>query len=464
MYLVLYRKVRSLDMVTWFPSLYGDNGLFNVIPKETIQSPQALISIDYPTPGGYREKKKEFTHFETIEDLFVFLERISEKKQHFFEVIPGEVRQKPHFDIDKIESKDLTSNQLESIAYGVRNEIAHQLFYLGIHPSELRWYSSNSETKKSFHLIIPGYYFEDHEEAKRLWTYLQETLLEEYRDYVDDMVYSSLQNFRLLGSQKPGSNRPKRIVREWSYSGEIYEVPERDKLEELKESMITCIEGCVPFPQFDIVDKPKQRPIDIEDHDIPGEIIESCHEDIRELFGDSVSFSKIQGNLLIYERLASSYCKVCDRVHDSISPFVGIFYIKGSWKSYLYCFRSKGKKIKLSDYEDEDKEDEYHGSGFDPVDFSESAKGISSYSDVELKSKNDLSDVKSMKGTKEESPPQKKEEKVDSQKIIKKKEKIHIENIKFTGEGGNKTSKISYGGSNTFGSNEFSKPKSKNFF
>ena len=121
------------------------------------------------------------------------------------------------FDAEYEELLETTSSHLNTLATQIIEEITQQLLLIGISPEELRWYSSNSQTKKSFHLIIPKYFFENNIQAKRLWQFFQERLPADYSKYIDDMVYSKLQNFRVLGSHKLPKNdeepRPKKIAK-----------------------------------------------------------------------------------------------------------------------------------------------------------------------------------------------------------------------------------------------------------
>jgi hypothetical protein len=72
---------------------------------------------------------------------------------------------------------------------------------------------SHSALKRSWHIVIDGYCVENAQEAKafyeRVWELAPRSVNANGHRCLDDAVYSSFQAFRLLGSQKRGSGRPK---------------------------------------------------------------------------------------------------------------------------------------------------------------------------------------------------------------------------------------------------------------
>ena len=358
----------------WFPSLYGEAGLFNKYPKEEILPPRVLIQYQLPT------KRRFYRLFENEEDLCDYLDKIPKEKQHFYEVIPGEWKQKPHFDIDlsdpdfkkkvkELETKyfkgekktkkmreafdaeyeellETTSSHLNTLATQIIEEITQQLLLIGISPEELRWYSSNSQTKKSFHLIIPKYFFENNIQAKRLWQFFQERLPADYSKYIDDMVYSKLQNFRVLGSHKPPKNdeepRPKKLRRKWDFSGEEIIINKRSKRQEIIESLIGHVEeDAEPFPDFEIEGKNMKKGFIPVSEEFPEGLLEEVENLAQKALGPNFTLAKVNGSVLSYRREAPSHCEICNRIHDSIWPFVNIFSFGQQWRVYLFCARAK---------------------------------------------------------------------------------------------------------------------------
>jgi hypothetical protein len=377
--------------VEWFPSCYGDGGLFERYPRTELQSPNVLTQ--YQDPGG----RRHYALFHTFEDFADFTKSIPKTRRHFFETIPGEWRQKPHFDIDKIndplyetklkeiKAKDVskeekkhlkeelienTSRYLDTLTIQIMEEIAQQLLLLGIVPGELRWYSSNSKIKKSLHLVIPRFYFNNNLECKRLWQYFQERLPKDYAKYVDLSVYSTLQNFRAMGSFKPPKEgelpRVKISVKEWQFSGETITLPDLTWVERFRESLIGMVDDTMePFPDFEIEAKNEEKEYIHGNDEISSEMIQEVDKIVLERIGKNFHLAKVNGNTLSYQRDAPSYCEICKQTHDSIWPFVNIYHFDDQWKVYLFCARAKvyrkdpkKRKILLAVFATEEKEQE----------------------------------------------------------------------------------------------------------
>jgi hypothetical protein len=344
-----------MAVLNWYPKLYEDPKhpdkpfLFRDYPKEEINPPQVLLS--YTLPG---ETNRYFRLTNSPRNLCEYLATVPSERHHFFEVIFGHWKQKPHFDIDGIEGEGKTSEQLETIAAMIREEIAHQLSLLGVKPTELRWYSSNSDIKKSLHLVIPNYYFENNKAAFRLWQYLTERLPsgpKGYQKYVDGAVYSSLQNFRLLGSCKPAkpgfSPRTKILMPSWIFSGERIEIPRKDGLTELKESLVSYVsKNARPFPVFEIVRK--SRDVNYQPGDFPAVLQEEINQLVIERLNNTVQYYRTNGSIISYKRIMPGYCEFCspykpdhDKEHENDNPFVTVIWRANKWEVYLHCHRAK---------------------------------------------------------------------------------------------------------------------------
>ena len=377
--------------VEWFPRCYGEEGLFEKYPRTEIISPNVLTQ--YQDPSG----RRFYALFQTFEDFASCLKSIPKTKRHFFETIPGEWRQKPHFDIDKIidpdyeeklkkikkmdvskeEKKRLkeelienTSHYLDTLTIQIMEEITQQLLLLGIMPEELRWYASNSRIKKSLHLVIPKYYFENNLECKRLWQYFQERLPKDYAKHVDLSVYSNLQNFRSVWSHKPPKDgelpRIKVPLETWQFSGENIVVPDMKWKEKLRESLIGMVDDTMlPFPEFETETKMTEKTYIHGNEDIPTDMIQEINKIVLEKIGTNFHLAKINGNTLSYQRDAPSFCEICKETHESIWPFVNIYHFDDQWKVYLFCARAKiyqkdikKRKILLAVFATEEKEQE----------------------------------------------------------------------------------------------------------
>jgi hypothetical protein len=258
----------------------------------------------------------------------------------FYEVIFGNLPQKPHFDIDidlnrfNVDKDEILNNVLKSIK--------NNLKIVGIELNECRdvmIFSSHSAIKISFHIVIDNYCHSDNNEAKQFYKKVLEELPKEYCNYVDHAVYSKTQQFRMVGCQKYGSNRPKIFMKE---KYEFIETPENPKHElnmTLSASLVSNTSYCKLLPSFFSEDDKPQRTFvdDVSDQDI---------KNATQLLLDEKSTYKILsvvGGIISLKRLRPSFCKVCNRVHENENPYIMII----EDNVYFDCRRSAGKKYFL---------------------------------------------------------------------------------------------------------------------
>ena len=72
-------------------------------------------------------------------------------------------------------------------------------------------FTSHNENKKSYHIIIDHYYHMNNLEAKAFYNEIISKISPNFTKFIDHSVYSSIQQYRIVGSQKVNSNRPKII-------------------------------------------------------------------------------------------------------------------------------------------------------------------------------------------------------------------------------------------------------------
>lgn len=311
----------------FFYSLYS--GLFNKYPKDLITNENVLICY-------HTINRRIYYFFETFDNFFDFLVKIPKNEQFCFEIIIGNLKQKPHFDID-ISKKQIDVN-IKTLSKQIQDEITQKLSILNISPNNLRWYSSHSEEKQSLHLIIPDYYHNNNLEAKNFYQYLISQLPKDYVKFIDNMVYSSLQNFRILGSQKPNSNRPKKLCRNWFFSGEEITLQKRTKKEELLESLITKIPNTAKHLDFPYQEREIIHSLNFELED---DFLTLANQKILAVIGNAFHLREVQGTKLCYQRDHSSLCPICCVVHDSIWQFAVIYFFNDQYQIYLFCPRAK---------------------------------------------------------------------------------------------------------------------------
>lgn len=189
-----------------------------------------------------------------LDELQRFL-NLRKKQQHFFECIIGNKKQKIRFDFDG----DLeTTNEcwlqkffdatVKTIIktfkeiYGLPLLIGHDVVITD---------SSEEGKKFSKHIIINKFCVENVTECNNFYLQVMKNLKAVNIKYhnakiLDATIYKSFQQFRLLGSCKPDTTRFKHIPTRVAIDGQIYE---QNPLLELKDTLLTYVEGCKLLPK-----------------------------------------------------------------------------------------------------------------------------------------------------------------------------------------------------------------------
>lgn len=152
------------------------------------------------------------------------------------------------------------------------------------------------------------------------------------RENIDHAVYGSVQQFRILGSQKYRSNRPK-----VPYGG----LKEEDYFERIKtyrKSIVGDCGDCLPLPSFV---KAKSYAYDQDTHLSEEECnaveaLVASHNYTR----DCTSIRQITGGLVILQREYASTCPVCTRLHEGENPYL---IVTKSGEVLFSCRRSEEK-------------------------------------------------------------------------------------------------------------------------
>lgn len=262
-------------------------------------------------------------------------------KRCFFEIALGYVQQKPHFDIDVSVDKltqegfsDITTDELPLIGRHVLEAVMEACEAVLLARRDIRLvpernflvYSSNASngTKVSYHLLIGGYKHVGNESAKAFYENVRAYLGnvsthpgKVYAALVDPCVYSSKQQFRLLGSQKAGSGRVKIFVQRFMYKDEEY-IHAPSAMSTFRESLLTYTRNCVDIGDLSMYLPPRR---------VPGasfEISDACADRAMKLLEDAMpdtfTFRCVVGNVVYVTKKGPYYCPVCDREHPHENP------------------------------------------------------------------------------------------------------------------------------------------------
>ena len=318
-------------------------------------TPDKLPGQDKP----FRTKDNEFIHlfafFDSYVEFFNYMLKFTIQERSFYEIIFGELPQKPHFDID-IDLYALLSvyphediNKVgdiltQAVIQGCIEVLQEHLITIDME-RDILLYSSHGEKKRSFHIVLNNKCHDGNKEAKAFYdavmnkvnTYMNG----KYIDFVDKSVYGPRQQFRLMGSQKIGSGRTKLFHESFIYKDITYNhVFNEDvsdltikKLTVLYESMSSFVSGCTYLPSL-IPPKPLNQQNFTDMPDLEADIIEQCMKMLR----DKMTFCPFSvittnGHLILLKRNAPSHCPICkkDEPHRAENPYIYVICGKVYW-------------------------------------------------------------------------------------------------------------------------------------
>ena len=228
----------------WHPKLYingnkdlGYNFNYDINGRDMIVSQWGV----YP----------KFAKFNNLWELYEWMNRCNQ--DHLFEVIPGEKKQKPYYDID-INNTPPTLENLKKFDRMIDNLVNKLDSILnGItHKCDILVFKSHRSDKLSYHVVIDGIYVESNFHNR---VFCDMHVTDEIRPHYDKL-YSSLQQFRLYGCSKYGKNN-KKVKSDLS----LCLIPKKEKFRDLyiyTKSLVTDTEKCELFP-IDLPDKLQKR-------------------------------------------------------------------------------------------------------------------------------------------------------------------------------------------------------------
>jgi hypothetical protein len=309
------------------------------------------------------EKRRFFSCFPSCSRFIYYLKDIDLSEHAFFEVIMSDQYQKLYFDLDiKV---DEIHEEVEPFVHGLLDclvdHILEEYKKLGITlnlSKNILIFDSNSETKKSYHVIVDGYCLRNNKDNRILASMISRNIPLKYRQFIDEKVYSGKQQLRLYLSQKLNTGRIKKFNEQWTYHDQIitYQYPETEVRDEIKvfalftslfqSSCVSVSTNCkiIFLEEMDgkKEDGPKSEREEIEE--------DSCHEilsqlkagEYKDLF-DIYKFTKLSEGYIVLTRKKSAYCRVCERTHDSENAYLTLV----NDDVLFVCHRLREKPLKV---------------------------------------------------------------------------------------------------------------------
>ena len=164
-----------------------------------------------------------------------------------------------------------------------------------------------NDYKYSYHLVVLPYAVSGYMAAQEFTHRVVSKLPEKMRRFVDTGVNKSIQNFRMLGSAKHGTQRPKRALAEDAERFGTALIPQDEYL------FITASAGMkiVEVPAAPV----NTKPTGIFSGTTPQLVQLALDAAEKTMMLEGHVFRESRGNLLIFTRTGPSMCRICKELH-----------------------------------------------------------------------------------------------------------------------------------------------------
>lgn len=284
-------------------------------------------------------KYRKFALFANFLEFKRYQDDTIEEENCFYEVILSGKNRKIYFDIDIEDFEDFEEKEFLNDFFEAIKKLIPKIQLKG----SINVYTSHTVTKKSYHIIVEGYYLNDEGETLVFFNQCKNLVKEKFHKILDASIYKKVQQFRILSSHKYSKKNIKIFREDLSYN---YELPARyldnQKGKEnflLSQSLISNIIDEEYLSDF----KVKEEKIKTFE---PGFSCSGDLEDVLKIFYSVFSESdfsylnvlETNGNLIItFRRLQASFCQECKRYHEHENPYVTVTGIERN--IYYYCRR-----------------------------------------------------------------------------------------------------------------------------
>jgi hypothetical protein len=310
---------------TWYPYLKNGSKEMALMTSIKFTNDQFLICLGI-------NNSRFYASFPNFKSLYLYQRSTIPDFRCFYEIIQGDKLQKPHFDIDvegDLSRADVLRDNVIEAIMSILPDISLE--------NDILVFSSHGETKRSYHIVVDNWYHANNLEAKELYNRVAAKIAN--HEGLDHSVYSSVQQFRLLGSTKHDKERFKIIENVFTYKGRqivnnIEKSTEDEDYEYFKRSLITNCGYCRPLPQLITFNKHVME----ASADITLDMLNDCMQLLRYHYGyDLYTFREIKDGIICLKRSRPSYCDMCDRIHEKDHPFLTL---SSNGSLYLYCRRN----------------------------------------------------------------------------------------------------------------------------
>lgn len=296
-----------------------------------------IVKIESLDKRFNERSNRMFSIFNDYFEFKNFLKNFEPLDRCFHEIIPGDARQKMRYDIDMknvtLEFAEFVKDDLLTACYETFQELCGVTLMIN---QDILIYTSHSEQKMSYHVIIDNYYFRDHNECKKVYNYTISKLSDRsYSCFIDHAVYSSMQSFRIVNCTKLGQDRFKILNEQFSFRGQIinHEFTTKGFYENLvlAHSLISYTHDCTFLKTKTLFEKVYTNYGDLSQHVIDQIEEKMSHGNFR------VRKDGINGNIVNLDKTEVYYCEICKDNHHSENPYL----VVENENVYWFCRRAR---------------------------------------------------------------------------------------------------------------------------
>lgn len=205
-----------------------------LLDEHQIQPGNIVVRRRKPLDGRFVDL---FAIFYSAEDLFNYIfQHLKPSERDMYEIVEEKQYQKARFDIEFILAEHKFSpEQADETVKRITQEIKFitDNLFPGL-DTGFREYSSHSTDKRSIHIVLTKLCHPNSQDARKFYELVKNYMSSDLKQFVDVMVYSTRQNFRLLYCAKLGSERFKTLI------GSNKE----PNISDFKESLLGVVSGC----------------------------------------------------------------------------------------------------------------------------------------------------------------------------------------------------------------------------
>ena len=328
------------------------------------------------------EGKRFFSYFDNYIEFVKLLLTLPPEKRCFHELVMEHRPTKLIFDLDikKFQYEEVKEDEVQYFLELLISAIISQFKEFGIElqvEKNFLIFSSHGKEKWSFHVLVDGYYCDNHQEASEIFKRVfQKIEHPKKHEWLDGSVYSVNHCFRTLGSVKEKKDvseeyRMKKLELEWKYKNQIIsfqysEKPRNDKhrtVLEFERSFLTLTESCFPLPNLVVKHQNAKDGLfgNVQQAEEP--VLNYAFRLFQSMYGTtSFQYGGNMKNIILLIRKQATGCPICERVHEKENAFIWLKECvekgaeKGAEKDvvskyeiYFDCRRSNGSKMKLGE-------------------------------------------------------------------------------------------------------------------